>query len=78
MKDTLQLIAGILIVAFVVIIIGLSIAGFVSGIIHWNHGICPECEHEYTTNEFLDNGNSWIEYKCENCGSSYMIPEMLK
>lgn len=65
-----------LVIFIAVIIIGIIVFGV--QIIHYNHGICPNCEIPYQENEYVQGGDSYTHYKCPECGYHGYIVDILK
>lgn len=34
---------------------------------HFNDGICPDCHQEYETRNYVSDGDSYTNFKCEKC-----------
>lgn len=65
-----------LVIFVTVIIIGIIVFGV--QIIHYNHGICPNCGTPYQENRYIQDGNSFTTYKCPECGYHGHIADILK
>lgn len=44
---------------------------------NYNSGTCPRCHCQYETTEYLYRGNSWVGYKCPECGKMGDVPKFL-
>ena len=68
MKQAIIIISVILITILAIGFIGCNKSNY-------NEGICPTCGIEYKERSYIYDGNSWLEFKCEQCGKQGILLE---
>lgn len=68
MKQAIIIISVILITILAIGFIGCNKSNY-------NEGICPTCGIEYKERSYIYDGNSWLEFKCEQCGKQGILQE---
>lgn len=74
-KDIQKLIISI---ASIIAVLGIYVAVCILTVRNYNHGICPKCHTEYIEQEVISKGTSYTKYRCEECGTKWIIQDILK